>query len=151
MPITAAALLTELQTNPTGLADSAGITLTQHATAGRYQNCADLLNKVGTATIATGPLPPPAFAGQLLLAELASASLPAFAAAWQSVMAATGGADLNDADVWTVVTGFFPSTTKTYSNLTALKTRPCSRAETLAATPGYTVAWQDVAAAMRSA
>lgn len=147
------ALKQELATNPANLSAAvpgAGVlTLTAMAQGGHYQDAANLLNQQGGvagATVNAGPYPPQAFTDKVLLQEVGLANMPAFASTWQSILAAGNGVNLNDASVWAVVQQLFPSTTQTYANLTAMKTRACSRAETLFGA-GVVLVWQDISQA----
>lgn len=156
MTINYAALKTELQTNPANIGD--GTTLTQHAQAGQFQSCADLLNAVGTGTVTTGVLPVPVFQGAVVAAELMTltqaqrADLASFLQEYQDLY---GGIPLNDPGTWgSIIPAFFPAnaplqagyTKNTYQTLQTLKTRNCSRAETLFGA-GTTLTWQDIAIA----
>ena len=155
------ALKSELQNNPEALKDAAGVTLTQHATAGRYQDCANLLNTQGAVageTLATGVLPVAAFQSRIVAPELMAltqaqrADLHDFLSEYESMF---GGIPLNDPGTWnSIIPTYFPSTAavqagytqNTYQQLQALKTRVCSRAEYLWGA-GVTLIWQDIAQA----
>lgn len=171
MPLTPsqlAALKTELQANPEALAAAvpgAGTeTLPQMVAAGRYQDAATLLNLQGSvagATVPTGVQPIAEFQGAVVAAEfmaLPQAQRDDLISVVNAYGQMYGGVPLNDPGTWgSVIPSYFPSTAtvyaghsaNTYQQLSALKSRPCSRAETLFGA-GTVLAWQDIAAALAS-
>lgn len=159
-------LKTELQTNPAALsANVPGIgneTLQQMVSSGRYMDATLLLNLVGSvagATVPTGVLPIAAFQAQVVAAEfmaLPQSQRDDLISVMNAYQAMYGGIPLNDPGTWgSVIPGYFPSTAplqpghtaNTYTQLAALKTRPCSRAETLFGA-GILLDWPDIAAAL---
>lgn len=163
-----AILKTELQNNPANLSTSVpGVgteTLSQTVAAGRYQDAALLLNAQGSvagATVPTGVLPVADFQGAVVAAEfmaLPQAQRDDLLSVINGYQAMYGGVPLNDPGTWqSVIPSYFSSTAplqsghtaNTYQQLATLKSRACSRAETLFGA-GVTLTWHDIAAAMEA-
>lgn len=159
-------LKSELQFNPASLSASVpGIgteTLTQMVNSGRFMDAALLLNVVGSvagATMPTGILPIAAFQAQVVAGEfmaLPQAQRDDLISVMNAYQQMYGGIPLNDPGTWeSVIPGYFPSTAplitghamNTYQQLEMLKTRPCSRAETLFGA-GTVLDWPDIATAL---
>jgi hypothetical protein len=157
-------LKTELATNPQSLGATVGGTnysLLQLVTLHMRQDCANVLNAAGSvvgATVPTGPLTVGQFWQRVVAAEelaLTPQQRGDKKVFMDEYLAMLGGVPLNDPGTWAIISSYYPATAPIYSpavantntQLAALKTRPCSRAETLFGAD-VRVAWQDVAYAL---